>query len=232
MSRFRAFTRKCSSQEIEKARARTKKEAELRFLDDLSVYNHEKNWKQARKRGNTKWIFNDEGYRQWKEEKKSSLLWCTGILGSGKTAFLSANVVEDLLPTSPTPPVVAYIFCRYDEAETLETRTIMGSIARQILEHIKSGITDSISKMRHDNLDTDQILDYLQMLLPIHTHKYFIVIDGLDECKEKERRLLLQCLKRLLKSKHVFRVYCASRSDVAQWAHTLTMERVHVSDKH
>ena len=222
MSKFRAFTLKklsdTSTRDLGETRTWKRKKAELLFLNACSVYDYEKSWKQARKRGNTHWICHDEGYKRWKQEKVSSTLWCTGILGSGKTV-LSANVVEDL--TITTTAVVAYFFCRHDEVESLQARTIIGSVARQIFNSIKPDLVDEIAQMRSGIIDTDQILGYIQKLLPSNLHEYFIVIDGLDECEEKESRLLLQCLKQLLMSKTTLRVYCSSRPDVFRWAPAL-----------
>ena len=86
MSRFRTTFFKNlsynSAQEIGETRIQKGKKAELRFLNACSTYNHERSWKQARKKGNTQWIFDDAGYKQWKEAMVSSTLWCTGILGS------------------------------------------------------------------------------------------------------------------------------------------------------
>ncbi|MCJ1269568.1 hypothetical protein MMC22_009460 [Lobaria immixta] len=222
MSKFRAFTLKklsdTSTRDLGETRTWKRKKAELLFLNACSVYDYEKSWKQARKRGNTHWICHDEGYKLWKQEKVSSTLWCTGILGSGKTV-LSANVVEDL--TITTTAVVAYFFCRHDEVESLQARTIIGSVARQIFDSIKPDLVDEIAQMRSGIIDTDQILGYIQKLLPSDLHEYSIVIDGLDECEEKESRLLLQCLKQLLMSKTALRVYCSSRPDVFRWAPAL-----------
>ena len=200
--------------------------SKFRFLNACSVYNHENSWNQARKKGNTNWICYDESYKLWKQEKVSSTLWFTGIIGSGKTV-LAANVVEDLKIT--TPAVVAYFFCRYDEVESLQARTIVGSIARQIFHNIKPDIVDEITNRRSGTFDTDQIVDFIQKLLPSHSHGYFIIIDGLDECEEKELRLLLQCLKQLLMSKTALRVYCSSRPDVSRWAHTILEPQRNVS---
>ena len=72
-------------------------------------------------------------------------------------------------------------------------------------------------------------MDYLQELLPSDSRKYFIVIDGLDECEEKDTRLLLQCLKQLLESKHSFQVYCSSRADIYRWAQLLLEPRWNIS---
>ncbi|MCJ1462893.1 hypothetical protein MMC07_001497 [Pseudocyphellaria aurata] len=229
MSMFREFARNfsdTSKQAVEEARARKKKEVELQFLSACSVYDHEKSWKQARKRGSTTWICHDDGYTQWKQEKVSSTLWCTGIIGSGKTV-LSAYVVEDLKVTTSAP--VAYFFCRHDEPESLKTRTIIGSIARQIFEHTRLSVGDEFTEIRPSTMDADRVLDSLQKLLPLNSSEYFIIIDGLDECEEKETRLLLQYLKHLLMSKRVFRVYCSSRPDIFYSAQTILKPQWNVS---
>ena len=87
-------------------------------------------------------------------------------------------MVEDLKIT--TAASVSYFFCRHDEAKSLQTRTIIGSLARQIFDHVKLDIVDTIAEIRFDTLNTDQILEYLQELLPSTSLKYFIIIDGLD----------------------------------------------------
>ena len=232
MSKFRAWQKKLSetsTRELAEAKTRKEKKAKHLFLNACSVYDHEKSWKKARKQGTTNWICDDDGYKLWKQDEVSSTLWCTGILGSGKTV-LSANVVEDLkiMPSS----VVAYFFCAHDEAESLQTRTIIGSIARQIFDHMDSNTISAIAEMRPGTMDTDQILDCFRELLPLSTRKYFIVIDGLDECKEAEIRLTLECLKQFLKSKHVIRVYCSSRPNVSHWTHTLLKPKWNVFMSH
>lgn len=221
MSRSPALSKRFSddsTQYVTKTKTWKEKMANMvHFLNTCSVYNHEKSWKQELKRGTTNWICHDERYRQWKQEKVSSTLWCTGGPGSGKTVF-SAGVVEDLIISSQA--AVGYFFCRHDEVESLQTRTIIGSIARQIFGHMVSSIDDEIPYINPGGIGTDQILDYLQELLPSNSDKYIIIVDGLDECEKREIKSLLGCLKQLLMSKHVFQVYCSSRPYVFHWAHT------------
>lgn len=93
-------------------------------------------------------------------------------------------MVEDL--KIGTPAVFAYFFCRDDEAESLETRTIISSIARQIFDYVKSDMVDAIAEIKDGSdviYDTNKILHYLRTLLT-NSHRYIIVIDGLDECSE------------------------------------------------
>ena len=189
-----------------------KQRAKNRFLDAYSSYNYQTAWKQARKKGNTDWIHSVAEYKQWKQDKSSSTLWLTGIMGSGKTV-LSANIVDDLALTAPQA-MVAYFFSRYDDVESLQARNILGSIARQVLERfIRSEIPHS-----EGSYDTDQILTYLESALSSNSQKCFIIIDGLDECDSKEIKELLNCLKRLLQSSNLVQIYCSSRSDLLRWA--------------
>jgi hypothetical protein len=229
-SRFRALAVKFSdkvAQELQEARRLKSRKAKSQFLNACSTYNHQTAWKQARKAGTTSWIYNKEEYKQWVQEPASSTLWCTGILGSGKTV-LSANVVENLILTAPAA-VVSYFFCKHDEAESLQARTIIGSIARQLFSCVKLEVADSVDTINTSFLDTDQVLEYLRKLLPSDLQKYFIIIDGLDECNEKELKLLIEHLKELLASRHIFHIYCSSRPDVYRWVPALLRPQWNVS---
>jgi ankyrin repeat domain-containing protein 50 len=227
-SAFRAFTLKSSdkvSQELQEIRKLRSRKAQSQFLDACSTYNHQTAWKQARKAGTTNWIYDTEEYKQWTKDPTSSTLWCTGILGSGKTV-LSANVVENLMITIPA--TVSYFFCKHDEAESLQARTVIGSIARQLLSSVKPEIFDSVDLRHTSFLDKYQILEYLQKLLPYNQQEYFVIIDGLDECNEIEFGLLIQSLKEFLAAKHTFHIYCSSRPDIYQWASTCFSPRHNV----
>jgi ankyrin repeat domain-containing protein 50 len=226
-SAFRAFAVKFSDKVSQEARQLKSRKAKSQFLDACSTYNYQTAWKQARKAGTTSWIYTNEEYKQWIQEPISSTLWCTGILGSGKTV-LSANMVENITLTAPAA-VISYFFCRYDEAESLKARTIIGSIARQLLSYVEPEVFDRVDPLHRDFLDTDQVLEYLRNLLPSENQEYFILIDGLDECSEKELRLLIQQLKALLASRHIFHIYCSSRPDKHRWISAYLPPRWNVS---
>ena len=185
--------------------------AKLRLLDACSTYNHQTAWKQARKRESTNWLFETDEYKAWRIERKhhsvSCNLWCTGILGSGKTV-LCANIVDDILLAHPAA-VVAYFFCRHDEAVSLKARTILGTIARQLLSGLNQLSLDVSCLVDVQLDDTSSILDLIKKLLP-PDREYFILIDGIDECDE-ESVLLAQDLCRLLNFKLFLCLYCSSR---------------------
>lgn len=227
-SRFRALVSDTALSELQEARKWRKQKAKSKFLDACSIYNHRTSWKQAPKQGNVRWIFNNDQYKRWKHNLHSSTLWCTGILGSGKTV-LSANIVENLVLTTLLA-TISYFFCRYDDAESLKARTIMGSIARQLFEGLDLDFFDITATAAGGIFDIDQLLDYLQEHLPSPSKKhYFVVIDGLDECEEKEVRSLMGCLKKLLTSGLIFQLYCSSRPDVLRWIPAILQPQWNVS---
>ena len=208
---FRAVTSRFSTKEMQRNKERKNKKIKFKLLDACSTYNHQIAWKQAKKLGRTGWIFEQDMYKQWRHEQQlSSTLWCTGILGSGKTV-LAANVVEDV--TSIPAATVGYFFCRHDEAESLKARTIIGSIARQLLSPLKLDLIDRVTPENLGFLDTAQVLDYVEEVIPSDQQSY-VILDGLDECEESEVMLLMECLKRMLTFKHVFHLYCSSRPNL------------------
>ena len=125
-SRIRKLTTMYSDKvgrELQQAKKRRSDKAKRLLLEACSTYNYEMAWKQNCKKGKSQWLFECEEYIQWKRMATSSILWCSGILGSGKTV-LSANVVENLVLTEPTA-TVAYFFCEYDVPQSLLARTII-----------------------------------------------------------------------------------------------------------
>jgi hypothetical protein len=79
------------------------------------------------------------------------------------------------------------------------------------------------------NCDIDQIIGHLQELLPSTPRRYFVIIDGLDECEEREVRLLLEHLNQLVTSRHYFQIFCSRRPDVLRWAPTLINTQLDLS---
>jgi hypothetical protein len=190
----------------------------LRFFDACSVYDYQTGWKQVRKQGTVDWFVEESAYTNWIATTASSVLHCVGTLGSGKSV-LTANVVDDLI-LGRQPALVAYFFCKYNEVESLLARTIIGSIARQILEQLKLELDDMTWNINTNTLGTETILKILIKTLSTHIRskqRFFIVLDGVDECKEADTKEVLNCLARLVKSRsHFFYIYYSSRPDASQ----------------
>ena len=186
-----------------------------RFLTSCSKYNAETSLNQARRKGASKWILQSKEYQQWRDTHGSSTLLCSGIVGSGKTV-LCASVIEDLTIKKPLDSDLAYFFCRYDEAVSLNAREVIGSVARQFFQALP------FEALRLKGMDPDagvimfdiqQIVDAMLLLLP-QGRKYIMVLDGLDECNQDEVNTLIHCLQSLVTSSSTtFKIFWSGRTD-------------------
>ena len=209
--------RKDIAHELEQARKWRQGRAKARFLDSCSRYNFNVALNQARKKGASTWIFQNEEYRDWTSRTSSSTLLCSGIVGAGKTV-LSANVVESLIVNKYQGSSLGYFFCRSDEAASLKAREIIGCLARQWFEDIPTEelkINQMEPYVGDITLNIEQILSKLRILLPCHRH-YTMVIDGLDECEYGEVTALIELIQSLMQtSEQVFKLFLTCRSDLA-----------------
>jgi ankyrin repeat domain-containing protein 50 len=193
--RFRALWKKSSESVPRQQRLETNK----RVLESCSRYEYVTTWKQTRKAGNATLFSGNAEYQDWKSRTDSCTLVYTGKLGSGKSVLL-ANIVDDLnLSTRNRNIIVAYFFCRHDISDSLEARTVIGSLARQLLSPIPDlAMVAEWLDMNTSALDFEIILSLLQRALPPHYRAYF-VLDGLDECDSLEREILTKQLGQVQK---------------------------------
>ncbi|KAH6977610.1 hypothetical protein EDB80DRAFT_593635, partial [Ilyonectria destructans] len=182
---------------------RKKLENRLRILDSCSTYDYQMTWKEIRRCGNTSWFTLQREYQDWKVRSESCTLLYSGKLGSGKSISL-ANMVDDLCLHRQGSPPVAYFFCRHDAPESLRARTILGSLARQLLCAIDEPTTmsEDFAVMGPPVLDFAGILCLLKRTLNPTCGAYFI-LDGLDECDENQKE---DVILRLREIQTVFRL--------------------------
>ena len=204
------------SQDLAEAKVWRRNLMITRLLDTCSTFDHRRAWKQSRKLGTSAWIFDTEEYALWQSKSESRVLSLTGKLGSGKTV-LSASAVESL--TLVQGSMTAYFFCRFDDSESLEARTIAGSLTRQILEFNQSKLAvDELSE--NPKLDLENLSDLLLRHWPQNlgaVSAVFVIIDGLDECTAKEIRITLRWLSVVYHavSRGAFlKIFVSSRQDV------------------
>ncbi|BCS28246.1 uncharacterized protein APUU_61294S [Aspergillus puulaauensis] len=177
--------------------------ARKRILDACSMYDHERDWRQIRKLGNSNLMNGSATYTKWKEQSqfntaKSRTLVCTGKLGSGKSVLL-ANIIDDLNLDASQKTMVVYFFCQHDEAESLTARTVIGSLARQMLQSGMGLGNASEFLDERDSLSLDRVVELLQNSLP--DFQAYFVLDGLMHCDPTEQRLILEKLRLLQDSK-------------------------------
>jgi ankyrin repeat protein len=94
-----------------------------------------------------------------------------------------ANMVDDLINVTQARHIsVAYFFCRYDIIESLQSRIILGSLTRQLLNSIKEFDMGKTSPHKGIlQLGIDDLQNLLEHAFSQDQPAY-IVLDGIDEC--------------------------------------------------
>ncbi|KAJ9603187.1 hypothetical protein H2200_012482 [Cladophialophora chaetospira] len=224
-STFRSHMTKRS--EVSEKRRQLKNK--LRFLNACSTYDYQAPWKAARKAGSSHWLYDKDAYQHWLH-CPSGALWCTGILGSGKTV-LAASLVQHLIVNEHTPTaIVGYFFCKHSDEASLTTRTILGTLAKQMLESAPEEIFDAVPYWWVRPVPEDTLMLYLRTFTPLHkqVQTYYLVIDGLDDYRNEELMLLMPCLRQLLGLGNV-RLFLTSRLDTYQWMSPHIMPHLQVA---
>ena len=134
-----------------------------------------------------------------------------------------AHLIEKVSPKG----VTAYFFCRFDETESLKAKTIIGSIARQLVSDCPA---TAFRALNPKNTYGTSIISALEAMLS-HTRQYFIVLDGLEECEEVQIKEAVQIFHGLLLSPHLrIKFFWSSRPNVLKWlpGRLLTQQRINL----
>jgi ankyrin repeat protein len=159
-------------------------------------------------KGTCQWILSDPLYRDWNEEKNTSLLWISGYPGSGKT-ILSAYLLDYLSDGESSPlarksgKMPCYFFCDEKIETQRDATAILRSLIHQLLlrhrlmiKHIKkayelqgSGFEGTFEALWRIfvNMASDKKLG------PV-----IVIVDAIDECEESTRERFLQKISSLV----------------------------------
>ncbi|KAF5332806.1 hypothetical protein D9611_005253 [Ephemerocybe angulata] len=133
-------------------------------------------------------------------KQKGTVVWATGLPGSGKTILASISV-EHLEATFSGRPDVAilYAFLRYSEKHTLP-QIIAGLLSQLVSSHAVALThilpTYQRAKKHRDELSCSEAVRALKDIVSLFSDTY-IVIDGLDEVDDTTKDGLLRVLTSL-----------------------------------
>ncbi|OJJ45045.1 hypothetical protein ASPZODRAFT_17959 [Penicilliopsis zonata CBS 506.65] len=191
-----------------------------RIRESLSTVNYIQPWKLAKKQhvpGTAEWLQQELDFVAWEDEKGSANLWCSGTMGMGKTTIVS-NVVAYLHKTRKKDHIISYFFCRSDDEESRSARSIIGCLVRQLLDvRIGNARNDDLEGLYMDSrhLDTtNDVVNFVLSKLDVG-NKYYIILDGLDECEEGEVRDVAQALAQIINhSTNHIKLLCSGRPEL------------------
>jgi len=160
------------------------------------------------------WLLDQGEYTKWYEpsDKTTRLLWLQGIPGAGKT-FLSSTVIENIAARGD--PLV-FAFLNYQSRETTSTLQILHSFIWQMALDNKGLQAPLISAQQDNNRRFNSDLGFVKDIFGHFLDSLptvYIIIDGLDEVMQVERRQLLGIMLELLREKSNVKILIASRPE-------------------
>lgn len=151
--------------------------------------------------GTCQWILEHQRYRDWRQEKTSSLLWVSGDPGCGKSV-LARFLVQKLQSEESQlilPGTVCYFFFKDDNEKQTSASSAICALLHQVFESNPAMIKHAV---REYNLKGQKLIDELDTLWEIlvaastapESENVICMIDGLDECEEAAHTLLMDLL--------------------------------------
>ncbi|KAH8800405.1 hypothetical protein F5884DRAFT_863111 [Xylogone sp. PMI_703] len=143
------------------------------------------------------WILSDPTIEIWLDPSQTTvpMVWLNGKPGAGKTVLASVIIEKCQRITETSKEVsLAFFYCRDQDGQRNKFVSISKAILAQLLRQNQSILPylyDECLKSAKVTLATSQ--DCIKLLRTVlqAVPQTFLIIDGIDECDQKERRLIL-----------------------------------------
>lgn len=204
--------------EQQQAQSRIREAMRLRAAIKQTLYpgNHIKPWKRNRQQcanGTTTWIERDPNLLAWVQSSGSSVLWCSGNLGTGKSVIIS-SVVAYLHTIRKPSDKLAYFFCQAEDGISLTARSVFGSIVSQLIDsYLEDADNDQLNEVYEESQNFD-IEDFALLVSKVKSGGFnYVIIDGLDECDETEGQKVSEVINTVSNTLQV-KILCTSRPEL------------------
>jgi hypothetical protein len=105
---------------------------------------------------------------------------------------------------------VSFFFCRFDDADSLDCDTILRSLVHQLLSSLlvdtnnlllDSGLCSALDTVESKHFSRESLIDLFSYASGL-VQKWFIILDGIDECHSEHRTSLFGFLSDLIDLDH------------------------------
>ena len=150
---------------------------------------------RKRHEGTGSWLINGDVFLDWKQDQGSdSIIWLYGIPGCGKS-ILCSTVLEHLLHACATTSDIAvlYFYFDFNDTEKQQHEGMMRSLLSQLSMHCRS-IPPVLDSLYSSYLIGGRKPSFEALMGTFHEmtaafRATFIILDALDECKERPELL-------------------------------------------
>ena len=130
--------------------------------------------------------------------------------------FTSQDIISKNITSQDTG--IIFHYCDFSDPRSLETRNILGTIARQLLEriNISGDLEQQMDQLyrRDTGAMTDDELAAILFAIIKHFSKVYLFLDGLDECREEVQTTVLSIVIQLSESiQPAVKIFISSRDE-------------------
>lgn len=203
-----------------------------------SIYEDYKDRNPTRVDGTCQWVLLHPQFIQWRQRKSSSLLWISADPGCGKSVLAKSLVDYDLRNGGQL--TVCYFFFK-DNAEQDSLATALCAMLHQLFSQQPRLLHHAMQAWESNGVQLQQETRELWRILQAsatdrEASPVVCVFDALDECKDRDRRLLIEllCRQQLNAQRNLgarnFKVLVTSRpyDNVERWFETATSKWPHI----
>ena len=202
---------------------RNAKSRKFELLDKLSDHDHSFAFNRERRKRygcTANWLARSQQFQDWIADTESSTFWLSGLPGTGKTV-MATSIIDSLLVRKGAFAVgVAYFFCQYNKPDTLQARTLLGSLIRQCLaeEHTPANQETYLDQiLSSESLNEDDMKAFFLKVLTENPREQVLVVDGFDEMAFDQRSVVLDVLRHVSSAAEArVKTFISSRHDVGK----------------
>ncbi|KAI5843808.1 hypothetical protein DFP73DRAFT_594819 [Morchella snyderi] len=172
------------------------------------------------------WLVNSPDFKQWDDSKKSSLLWCYGSPGVGKSVL--ASLVLEHISTKyslDSRTGIAFVYFNFQDQENQKPIDIISTMIKQLARR-KDVIPSSLRQFyktyhRDARFPTKEKLEVQLLEISKTFDQVFLIMDAMDEFED--RKEFLSMITRFVAggSQMRFKVFVTSRKE-GDIEHTFT----------
>lgn len=144
----------------------------------------------------SEWLIHTKNFQSWLSSPTSSLLWCHGKPGAGKSV-LASNVLEHITKQYlfDQDTAVSFAYYNYQTTELGQLSTVIAALLKQLCRQAAE-IPSWLVKHREDALSPATAStpeSYIKLGKTFEN--VYLIIDALDECPEAERHAVLRFIR-------------------------------------
>ena len=147
--------------------------------------------------GTCAWLLDHSQYREWHQERVSSLLWLSADAGCGKSV-LSSYLIEELRGAESQaglPGIVCHYFLKNDVDGILALQALLHQLFVQDPSSIKYAMSEYHAKGEAFAKEFETLWNiFLNVICDSESQNIICVLDALDECSLPSRGQLLNLL--------------------------------------